>query len=94
MALSGVLCSLGFEYIYQCKVVGAPCIILKLDFEKSFDTIEHEVLLQSLRHKGFNEEWIRWVKDFLGSSSSIVLLNGITNKQFKCKRGVGKGDPL
>jgi hypothetical protein len=74
-----------FEYIYQCKDVGAPCIILKLDFEKAFDTIEHEALLQILRHKGFNEEWIRWVKDFLGSDSSIVLLNEIPGKQFKCK---------
>jgi hypothetical protein len=48
-----------FEYIYQCKVAGAQCIILKLDFEKAFDTIECEALVQILKHKGFNDEWIR-----------------------------------
>jgi hypothetical protein len=83
-----------FEYIYQCKSTGAPCIILKLDFEKAFDTIEHEALLQILRHKGFNEQWLRWVRDFLSSGSSSVLLNGVPGKQFKCKRGVRQGDPL
>jgi hypothetical protein len=61
-----------FEYIYQCKSTGAPCIILKLNFEKTFDTIEHEALLQILRYKGFNEQWLRWVKDFLSSGSSSV----------------------
>jgi hypothetical protein len=83
-----------FEYIYQCKSTGAPCIILKLDFEKAFDTIEHEALLHILRYKGFNEPWLRWVKDFLSSCSSSILLNGVPGKQFKCKRGVRQGDPL
>jgi hypothetical protein len=39
-----------FEYIYQCKASGASRVILKLDFEKAFDTIEHEALFQILRH--------------------------------------------
>jgi imidazole glycerol phosphate synthase subunit HisF len=68
-----------FEYIYQCKSYGAPCIILKLDFEKAFDTIEHEALLQVLKYKGFNEQWINWVREFLSFGSSSVLLNGVPN---------------
>jgi hypothetical protein len=83
-----------FEYIYQWKVAGAQCIILKLYFQKAFDTIEHEALVQILKHEGFNDEWIRWVRCFLGSGSSSVLLNGIPRKQFKCRRGVRQGDPL
>jgi hypothetical protein len=67
---------------------------LKLDFEKAFDTIEHEALVQILKHKGFNDEWVRWVRCFLGSGSSSVLLNGIPGKQFKCRRGVRQGGPL
>jgi hypothetical protein len=47
-----------------------------------------------LKHKGFNDEWLRWVRCFLGSGSSSVLLNGIPGKQFKCRRGVRQGDPL
>lgn len=29
-------------------------MILKLDFEKAFDKVEHEVILQVLNHKGFS----------------------------------------
>jgi hypothetical protein len=28
-------------------------VILKLDFDKAFDNVEHEVILQIMQHKGF-----------------------------------------
>jgi len=33
-------------------------IILKLDFEKVFDKIEHEAMLNIMRHKGFGQKMV------------------------------------
>jgi hypothetical protein len=34
-------------------------------FEKAFDKIEYEVILEVMRHKGFSEKWISWIKAIL-----------------------------
>jgi hypothetical protein len=34
-------------------------VILKLDLEKFFDKIEHEVILRILQYKGFDNKWRR-----------------------------------
>jgi retron-type reverse transcriptase len=67
---------------------------MKLDFAKAFDTIEHEAIIQVMRHMGFDSKTIQWVKDILSSGTSKILLNGVPGKQFFCKRGVRQGDPL
>lgn len=68
--------------------------MLKLDFEKAFDLIEHSLSLDMLRAKGFPDKWLLWITDLIGSATSSVLLNGTSGKEFKCKRGVRQGDPL
>jgi hypothetical protein len=83
-----------FEYLYLCQASKKPIVILKLDFAKAFDTIEHEAIIQVMKHKGFNEKWLGWTKEILSSGTSAILLNGIPGKQFECKRGVRQGDPI
>lgn len=83
-----------YEYIYQYQHSKREIVILKLDFTKAFDTVEHNVILQMLKHLGFDDKWCDWTQRILASGTSSILLNGVPGKHFHCKRGVRQGDPL
>jgi hypothetical protein len=83
-----------FEYIYQCQHSKQEIIILKLDFTKAFDTIEHPTIIAMMKQFGFNEDWIRWTSEIMSSTTTLVLLNGVPGKSIHCNRGVRQRDPM
>ena len=44
--------------------------MLKLDFAKAFDTIDHAAMLKSM---GFDDKWLKWIELLSGSCMSSVL---------------------
>lgn len=83
-----------FEYLHQCHHLNRENITLKHDFEKAFYLIENSAVLAMLHAKGFPPKWLRWIKDLLSTTTSLVLLSGTSGKDFKCLRGVRQGNPL
>jgi hypothetical protein len=66
-------------------------LILKLDFEKAFNKLEHNTIMDILKHKGFGPRWLKWISMIMKSGSSAILLNGAPRKSFDCKREFVKG---
>jgi retron-type reverse transcriptase len=86
--------SWAYEYLHQYHKSKKELVILKLDFEKAFDKVEHSFIIQVLQHKGFGDKWCQWIRLILSSATSAVFLNGVLGSVFHCKRGVRQGDPL
>jgi hypothetical protein len=83
-----------FEYLHLCHKCRKELLILKLDFEKAFDKVEHEVIIQVLRQKGFPRKWVKWINEILSLGTSFVLHNGVLGKVFHYRRGIRQGDSL
>ena len=71
-----------------------PGVLLFIDFEKAFDSIEWDFLYKSLEAFNFGPTLIRWIKTFYNNVSSCVINNGSLSQSFKLERGVRQGDPL
>jgi retron-type reverse transcriptase len=76
-----------FEFLFQCETSKQEIVLLKLDFAKAFDTIDHTAMIQIMRQMGFDAKWLRWMETIFSSGKSSLLLNGVPGKQFFCKRG-------
>ena len=68
-------------------------ILLFIDFEKDFDSIEWDFLYKSLEDFNFGPTLIRLIKTFYNNVLSCVM-NGLFSEPFKLERGVRQGDPL
>ncbi|XP_027343074.1 uncharacterized protein LOC113855643 [Abrus precatorius] len=82
------------EVIDWVKKKRKPCFILKVDYEKAYDSIEWSFLIYMLRKLGFNEEWIRWIEACVCGGHLSILVNGSETKEFEIGRGLKQGDPL
>jgi retron-type reverse transcriptase len=76
-----------FEYLHQCNQSRKEIVILKLDFKKAFDTVEHNTIITMLQELGFPDRWVSWTKELLSTAQSSILLNGVPGKSFQCRGG-------
>ena len=65
-------------------------ILFAADFEKAFDSIEHNFILASLTHFGFGKDFIKWISVLLRGNHTCVLNNGFATNLFDIARDKDK----
>ena len=71
-----------------------PGLLLFIGFQKAFDRVEWEFLIESLKKFNFGRDFLQWVKTFYNNIQSCVINNGVSSNFFTLERGVRQGDPL
>jgi len=59
-------------------------VIVKLDFEKAYNSVSWEFLLFMMRRLRFCENWIQWIRACLESATISTLVNGSLTKNSNC----------
>ena len=69
-------------------------LLLLVDFEKAFDSIEWLFLKKALNSFNFGPSLCKWFETLYSSASSCVINNGHLSHFFNLERGCRQGDPL
>ena len=65
-----------------------PGLLLFIGFQKAFDRVEWEFLIESLKKFNFGRDFLQWVKSFYKNIKSCVKNNGVSSNFFTLERGV------
>ncbi|KAF5761365.1 putative RNA-directed DNA polymerase [Helianthus annuus] len=76
------------------KKGGKAAFLLKIDFEKAYDFVNWNFVIDILEKMGFPPRWCVWIKGILSSARASVLVNGSPTFDFPCSKGMRQGDPL
>ena len=82
------------EVVHWLKKKRKAGVILKMDFQKAYDTVDWDSLIMVMKEMGFGYKWRRWIQHCISSASISVLVNGSPMRPFKMQRGLRQGDPL
>ena len=80
-----------FEY---CENFNKEGILLFLDFEKAFDSVEWNFLFKTLEKFDFGENFLNWIKFLYQSPIFRLKNNGWISKTCEMKRGIRQGCPI
>ncbi|KAK1670680.1 hypothetical protein QYE76_058839 [Lolium multiflorum] len=69
-------------------------VILKIDFEKAYDKVKWSFLQQTLMMKGFSDEWLALINNFVFDGSVAIKVNDDIGRYFQTKKVLRQGDPL
>ena len=82
------------DYFDHCQNFKIPGILLFLDFEKAFDSVEWGFMIAVLKKFNFGDQFIGWVKTLYNKPVISIKNNGFLSGDIPLSRGVRQGCPL
>lgn len=79
------------EYTNYKQLPGA---MITLDYQKAYDTISKEFMLDAFTKFGFGNTFIGWINIITSNTSSCINYNGNLSHYFNLERGIRQGCPL
>ena len=64
------------EVMEYTKTFNIPGVLLFIDFEKAFDSLEWNFMFKCLEIFGFGHSLVRWVETFYSNVSSCIINSG------------------
>ena len=83
-----------YDIISYLTSENKPGLLLCLDFEKAFDSLDWSFLHKVLIAFGFKEDIRKWICAFYNNIRSTVSVNGSISQWFSIGRGCRQGDPI
>lgn len=83
-----------YDIINHLTASNSPGLLLCLDFEKAFDSVDWIFLQKVLVAFGFKKDICRWVELFFTNIKSTLAINGSISEWFSIERGCRQGDPI
>jgi hypothetical protein len=66
-------------------------VIIKIDFEKAYDSIKWEFVEDVLKRKGFGQRLTNWIMNTVREGRVCININGENGPYFKTHRGLSSG---
>jgi Reverse transcriptase (RNA-dependent DNA polymerase) len=82
------------ELLHMYHRRGVPAVLFKVDFEKAFDMVSWNFMINALIEKGFPAKWLSSLLVLLNTATSAIKINSDLTPFFKHERGLRQGNPL
>jgi len=82
------------DIIEFCENQNIEAMIVSIDFQKAFDSMEWEFVYKAMEYYGFPAKFIEWIRIMYIDINSCVTNNGHISEVFQPSRGVRQGCPL
>ena len=82
------------DIIFFCDSENKPGIVLTVDYEKAFDSLNWNFMFKALEMFNFGSIFIGWIKTLYNDIEAAIINNGHISQFFKPERGIRQGCPL